>query len=150
LEAFLEDEVEYGQFSARLDVRKIALLDDLAKGGGRSRNKQLEFMIDMYVRQHMPDTYQLGDRILVDGAGNPVLDEAQLRSASRNLGGDFGGVMRAQGGRQSDRAAFISMFHRLNQSLTLIAEATGLDPKELLVFNDAELAELAGADDQTP
>lgn len=141
------DEIEYGQFSARLDVRKIALLDSLAKASGRSRNKQLEFMLDLYIRQRMPKTYELGDDILVDGVGNPVQDEGMLRSASRNLGGDYGGVLRAQDEQKNDRQQLMLMFQRLNRSLALLAEATGLDPQELLVFDDAELEELASAED---
>ena len=144
------DKIEYGQFSSRQDARLIKLLDDLGKAAGRSRNKQLEFILMLYVKQHMPRSYQLGDSILVDAAGNPVVDEAQLRSASRLMGPDYGGVMRAHSEEQNRTQAFIAMFQRLNRSLALLAEATGLDPQDLLVFDDAELQELAGADDQTP
>lgn len=127
----MDEEVEYGQFSARLDVRMIHLLNQLAAATGRSRNKQLEFIVNDYVVRNMPRTYELGDDVLVDASGHVITDSEKLRSASRGLGGDFGGVLRAD---QEERLRYRDerdLYRHLDQALRLLASACGVDPDDV-------------------
>ena len=116
----LLDKVDYIQFSARLDSRMVGVVDELAKASGRSRNRQLEHMVRAFILQYLPSTYEVGDDLRVDALGNLVTEDRPR--AAQLLSGQM-------------------VTKRLDRSLRVLAEASGVDPDDVALFEAAATRE---------
>ena len=126
-----------GRLNSRMPQDLIEVIDNLARGAGVSRSKQIENMVREWLSLNVGSHYRPGsDPILLQAHGRPTTDEKMLSKLAHAFGLNYNGILRKELAqlRGSGEIDLASVVARIQAILNEVGEASGLSQEQVQIF----------------